>query len=171
MGDPLRPYPRLDGVETNALGERMIAFFEKYYPHKNELYVTTSLRRGDNGSYHGGTLFYGGSPTMAVDLGGYDDPEPNDKDQRDMGLASDWLYEHFWDLTVELIHTQPHNDHSTYVKFQNRVGPYAAADHVNHIHWATSAYLMGLIEARARELWGEGPFFNPTSDEFVGLLI
>jgi len=135
----------------------MIAFFEKYYPHSTELYVTSGMD-GDHGavSHHYG-LSYNGSPTAAIDFGGYDDPEPTDKDQRDMGLAADWLFDNFWDLTVELIHTQPHNDHETYVRSQARVRPYATADHVNHIHWATSADLMNRIEERARATWGDGP--------------
>ncbi|WP_203911835.1 peptidoglycan-binding domain-containing protein [Rhizocola hellebori] len=106
-------------------------------------------------SHHYG-LSYNGWPTAAIDLGGYDDIESNTKDQEDMGRAADWIFEYFSDLTVELIHTQPHNDHETYVRDQVRVPPYAAADHVNHIHWATSTELMDRIEERARSLWGDG---------------
>jgi len=163
-------FRRYETVQTGPIGERMIAFFEKYYPHSTELYVTSG-KDGDHGprSHHYGDSYLG-SPTAAIDFGGYDDPEPNDKDQRDMGLAADWLYEHFSDLTAELIHTQPHNDHVTYVKNQIKVPPYAVADHVNHIHWATSMALMDDVEARARSLWpaggnGDGPP-SPGNDVF-----
>lgn len=132
---------------------RMVALIDKYYPAANQFYVTTSYRAGDNGSWHGMVMTYGGSVTGAIDLGAYDDPEPNDKDQRDMGLLADWLFDNFWDLTVELIHTQPHNDHYTYVSNQRKVGAFATADHVNHIHWATSEALMSRIEERARSKW------------------
>lgn len=164
----MRPYTRLPGVAVGPLGERMIAFMEKYCPYINEAYVTSAYRPTESGSHHSG-LTYGGSPTAAVDFGAYDDPEPNDKDQRDMGVIADWLMTHFWDLTVELIHTQPHNDHYTYVRNQQRVGEYAASDHVNHIHWATSAALMNLVEARARSLWGDGggaPTPSPSAECF-----
>lgn len=150
---------RWSDVKTNALGERMIAFIERYYPQAAaaRMYVTTSLRIGDNGSHHGGTLTYDGSSTMAVDIGAYGDPAPDSVDQADMGLLADWLFKYFWDLTVELIHTQPHNDHETYVKNQVRVGPYVTADHVNHVHWATSSALMTLLEQRAQALWPTAP--------------
>lgn len=141
-------------VSTGPLGRRMIAFVEKYYPAVHELYITSAYRPNESGSHHSG-LWYKGSRTAAVDFGAYDDSEPNSKDQRDMGLFADWLFKHFWDLTVELIHTQPHNDHFTYVKDQRKVGAYATAAHVNHIHWATSHALMDKIEARAKKKWGK----------------
>jgi hypothetical protein len=148
----------------------MIAIVDTYYSDKLQFYVTTAYREGDNGSHHGGKLFYAGSPTGAVDFGAYDDIEPNSKDQQDMGYLADWLFVNFWDLTVELIHTQPHNDHFTYVKNQVRVGAYAEADHVNHIHWATSDALMGRIEDRARARWGvvTTPVYAPTDIICVG---
>ncbi|WP_157641092.1 GH25 family lysozyme [Longispora albida] len=153
------PYRRQPQVQTGPIGERMIALVEKYYPYANEIYVSSAMD-GPHGnvSHHYGNLHYAGSPTAAIDFGAYDDPsEDNDtKDQWDMGLLADWLWYHFPDLTVELIHTQPHNNHLTYVRDQERCGPYAEADHVNHIHWATSAALMDRIEARARDAWGAG---------------
>lgn len=153
-------FRRYSSVTTGPLGERIIALVEKYYPYKNEIYVTAGTD-GDHGasSHHYG-LSYGGSPTAAIDFGAYDDAEPNDKDQRDMGLLADWLFENFWDLTVELIHYQPHNDHVTMVRNQQKVSGYGSATdqaHVNHVHFATSAALMDKIEARAAQRFGSVP--------------
>lgn len=143
---------RAISVRTGPLSLDIAHFVRDYCPNVKELYVTSAYRPGDPG-HHGG-LWYKASRTAAVDFGAYDDSEPNSKDQRDMGKAADWLFEHFWDLTVELIHTQPHNDHFTYVKNQKRVGAYAASTHVNHIHFATSRKLFKKMKARAKAKWG-----------------
>ena len=143
------------GVQVNSLSQRVIALVERYYPSSNKLYVTSAYRPDDSGSHHSG-LSYNGSATAAVDFGGYDLAPSRAAGQQEMRLASLWLFDNFWDLSVELIHTNPDDNYYTYVKNQRKVGAYAAADHVNHIHWATSTALMTQIETRAAARWGQG---------------
>lgn len=135
---------RWDNVVTGPLGERMIRFLDRY-PNANKIYVTSAMD-GNHGtvSHHYG-LWYKGSRTAAIDIGA-----KNAKRMRDVAR---WLYDNFAALTVELIHTTPFNhDDGFYVKNQVKYpggsiyGTAIMKEHRNHVHWATSAALMTLIE-------------------------
>ena len=146
----VRPYALAPGVTMVPLQRRMQTFIEKYYPAHNELYITAGMNgQHSTGSYHYGRT-YEGSVAFAIDIGAYNDKtETMAKNQADMDLLADWLFLHVWDLTCELIHCQPSNNHQTYVKNQVKVGPYGpASTHVNHIHWAISEALLAKAEAR-----------------------
>lgn len=142
-------------TKIGPLGERLLAFLERYYPqgYTDALYLTSAYRPEETNSHHSG-LTYNGYPTAAIDIGAYDDPADSlAQDQADMRALSLWLYKNFSDLTVELIHTNPNDALTTYVKNGAKVGGYAVSDHINHVHWATSDALVRRCEARAAQLW------------------
>lgn len=151
---------RRTGVTMSSLDNRIVRVIERYYQQAGELYVTA----GTNGRHAAGSYHYRG---MAVDLGSYDDTaESRAQNQADMDKLALWIFDNFWDLTLELIHCAPSLPQRTYVKNQRKVAPYDAAAHVNHIHWATSAALMDRIELRAAARWapkasGSVPFPLP----------
>lgn len=133
-----------DSVTAGPLGQRMIRFLDRY-PKADKIYVTSAMD-GDHGSvsHHYG-LWYNGSRTAAIDIGAN-----SAKKMRDIAR---WLYDNFADLTVELIHTTPFpDDDGFYVKNQVRYpggaiyGKATRKAHRDHVHWATSANLMTLIE-------------------------
>ena len=135
---------RWDNVVTGPLGERMITFLDRY-PKADKVHITSAMD-GDHGSvsHHYG-LWYKGSRTAAIDIGA-----KNAKRMRDV---AQWLYDNFAALTVELIHTTPFNDDDGfYVKNQVKYpggsiyGNQIMKEHRNHVHWATSAALMTVIE-------------------------
>lgn len=153
----VRPFARKPGVTMSPLDNRLVAIVEKYYPAHTELYVTA----GTNGTHAAHSYHYSG---QAIDLGSYDDTrESRAKNQADMDKAALWIYDNFWDLSLELIHCAPSLPQMTYAKDQRKVGPYGPASaHVNHIHWATSIVLMGRIETRAYQRFGPHPAPVPT---------
>lgn len=133
-----------NNVAAGPLGQRMIRFLDRY-PKADKIYVTSAMD-GDHGSvsHHYG-LWYKGSRTAAIDIGAN-----SAKKMRDVAR---WLYDNFADLTVELIHTTPFpDDDGFYVKNQVRYpggdiyGKATRKAHRDHVHWATSADLMTLIE-------------------------
>lgn len=133
------PIPVWSGVTFSSTGQKLRQIIELYPGDKSKFYFTSSLRNTPN-DYHGGRLSYGGSPAAAVDIGfGY----PNNT--AEVRALAQWLLQ-FSDLTVELIHAS--NPSGFYVKNQARVGPYAAADHWNHVHFATSSRLADQILQR-----------------------
>lgn len=107
-------------------------------------YITSGLRSTND--HHGG-LYYGGSPTAAIDIGfsygtaGYK-------------ARARWLASRLYAmsaLTVELIVTDVGSGLSQggyYVKNTRRVGAYAAAAHRNHIHFASSSALADKMLSR-----------------------
>lgn len=135
---------RFPGVQLGPLGTRMATFLEKY-PRADELWITSGMD-GDHGrqSHHYG-LSYAGSPTAAIDIGA-------DRDPVKMRDFAKWMYDNYWQYTVELIHSTPFADDGFYVKNQQRFpggGPYggpSAIGHFDHIHWATSRHLMTQLE-------------------------
>jgi len=137
------------GVTIGPVG-RKLAEVLSYYSKPAEIYITSGYRNEAN-SHHSG-LSYAGSPTAALDIGFGGTGQP----ARGRDLAR-WLYDNFWDLTVELIHTTPFSDdQGFYVKNQVRYpggGPFAgvtASQHKDHVHFATSDALADRILARLR---------------------
>lgn len=158
----MRRYPN---VRTGPLGNRMIALVERYYPKVGEIYVTSGTDGDHGGSSHHYGLSYQGSPTAAIDFGGGGVTPEGSRRMRDFAK---WLYDLFWDLTVEEVHTTPYrDDQGFYVKNQvkrpNGGGIYGTATkegHRNHVHWATSAALMTRIEQRCAA-WAANPAPTP----------
>lgn len=123
--------PVWNGVHIGPTGQKLKQIVDSYPGDQSRFYITSAYRAGDPG-HHGG-LFYNGSPTAAIDVGfSY----PNNTAQS-FALAR-WLYDFSEDI-VELIHSNSRG--GSFVKNQVKVGPYAAADHWNHIHFATSSAL------------------------------
>ena len=155
---------RWDNVVAGPLGERMIRLLDRN-PKSDTIYITSSMD-GDHGrvSHHYG-LWFKGSRTAAIDIGA-----KNAKRMRDV---AQWLYDNFATLTVELIHTTPFDDDGFYVKDQIRYpggsiyGKATMKAHRNHVHWATSAALMTVIER-----WTEPQSTReaPPSELFAGQL-
>lgn len=142
---------RWDSVRTGPLGDRMAKFLEKY-PKADEIYITSG-KDGDHGrqSHHYG-LTYAGSPTAALDIGAGGQGAGSAR-MRDFAK---WLYDNYWQFTVELIHSTPFDDDDGfYVKNQKKYpgggpyGPPSSIGHFDHIHWATSRDLMSAIESLA----------------------
>jgi peptidoglycan hydrolase-like protein with peptidoglycan-binding domain len=155
----MRRYP---DVRTSALDERMIRLIDRHYGPHGEIYVTA----GTNGRHAAGSYHYKG---MAVDFGAYDDTaESRARNQADLDKLALWLFDNFWDLTLELIHCAPSLPQRTYVKDRKRVGPYDAAAHVNHVHWAVSGGLMTMIEIRARQRWAPKSTFPLPAGHYYG---
>lgn len=152
------PVSRPTAEETQRVANRLIAFFQKWYPFASEMYVTSSYRPfeddGGTWSYHNGQ-FYQNSPAAAVDFAA----PMTDAGQRRMQHYSRWRVETFGDLIPEFLHSTPFaDDRGFHVK--DRVvdtGDFYDAPHVNHCHDTTSDALMDLCEARAVEKWGSSP--------------
>lgn len=137
-------------------GQRIVNLVNTYYPKSSELYVTSAYREfeadGGQWSHHNGQN-YNGSPTAAVDFGARD--FGYDEGNRRMRDLAKWLYDNFGDLTVEMFHTTPYADDSGFnIRNQQPTGD--IAEHGDHIHYATSAALLDLMEARAKAKWGAG---------------
>lgn len=114
---------------------RLILEILEYYPHKSEIYITSG-NDGDHGprpygSHHYG-LSFNGSPTAALDIGG---GGYNPAGSAKMKRVCQWLWQ-FRSSEVELIHNN--GGSGFYIKNERVVGPYAAADHLNHVHLAMS---------------------------------
>ncbi|MDG4669064.1 GH25 family lysozyme [Mycobacterium sp. 236(2023)] len=138
---------RRPGVLTGPLGDRMIAFLERY-PKADQIYITSG-RDGNHGSvsHHYG-LQHHGSQTAALDIGAGSPP-----DAAQMRDFAKWLYDNYSDATVELIHSTPFpDDDGFYVKNQIKnpggsiYGGPQAIGHFDHIHWATSDELLARLE-------------------------
>lgn len=139
------------GVQFGPTGTKLMKFINDWYPASGDLYVTSAYRPEETGSHHAG-LVYNGSPTAAIDMGALDFGETVGVER--MRLLAKWLYDNFWDLIVEEIHTVTLPSTGYYVKNQVKVGPYAAADHWNHVHFATSSALVDQMNTRAEALFG-----------------
>jgi hypothetical protein len=144
------PISRWSTVVLDSTGVKLAQVLS-YYPQPADIYITSGTD-GQHGksSYHYGLLHYQGSPAAAVDVGFAAATQP----ARGRDLAK-WLYDMFWDLIVELIHTTPFlDDDGFYVKDQVRYpggGPYAgkvASQHTNHVHLASSVALIDQMLAR-----------------------
>jgi hypothetical protein len=140
------------GVRIGPVGRRLTAILG-HYPRKRAVYITSAYRPTDRNSHHGG-LSYQGSPTAAIDIGGGGVNPTGSHNMRDVAK---WLYDRFAADTVELIHTTPFNtDRGFYVKNQRKHpggGPYAgatAAQHRDHVHFASSRALADRMLARLR---------------------
>ena len=146
--------PVWSGVHVGVVGSKLKKIVDAYPGDKSKFYITSAYRPSDTGSHHGG-LTYGGSPTAAIDIGfGY----PNNTKQA--RALAEWLYQFSSDI-VELIHAS--NPNGFYVKNQNRVGPYAASDHWNHIHFASSSALADRILAKINSGGGSSGGSSSTS--------
>lgn len=129
------------GVVLTETG-RTIVQMMGYCPQAAQLYVTSS-KRDEPGSHH--------NNGDAVDFGFYDDPEPNDTDQRQAREAARWCFSVVGVAAFkEFIHSTPFSDDDGfYIRRGQRVGRSSfgetvARQHVNHIHMA-----MDLDKARA----------------------
>ncbi|GAA4465135.1 hypothetical protein [Phytohabitans houttuyneae] len=155
---------RLRNVQTGPLGERIIRIADTIRTRaglsEKDIYVTSAMD-GDHGPRPDGSHHYGlsgadGSPSAAIDFGGYDDSEDNTKDQRDMqAFARQWQKD-IGSITLELIHSTPFSDDTGFYIKEGRRFAYDAGtrdSHVNHVHAAMSRRQ---IEAAERKL-GSAP--------------
>jgi hypothetical protein len=145
-----------DGVVLDDVSRRIIERAE-YYPDKRYLYVTSSLRK-DPGSYHNQTppRLYHGKVCRGVDFGFGGVTPTGSARGRDFAK---WLYDNFWDLTVQLIHTTPYaDDDGFYVLDQVQrpggavYGAQTMAQHANHVHDATTYDLASVAVAKLESL-------------------
>lgn len=137
--------PQFDGVLLGPLARRAVKLVDIYYPYREEVYITSgrdSLGEHGYNSYHNEFLY--GDKT-AIDLSAYS--------QAAKDRLGRWCL-NFWPDTLELIHTNGDWDGGQYVKYGQIVGPYAAAEHVNHVHWAFTAAGLRRAELRAVRLYG-----------------
>lgn len=141
------------GVQFGPTGTKLREFLNKWYEpaKRGELYVTSAYRPEETGSHHAG-LTWNGSPTAAIDLGALDFGQTIGKAR--MAALAKWLYDNFADQIAELIHTVTLPGTGYYVKNGVKVGPFAAADHWNHVHFATSAAMIAAMDTRAQQLFG-----------------
>lgn len=128
------------GVKTTDVGRAITELVSLYDgPGAGEFYITSGLRDGpndDRGSHH-----FSGD---AVDIGFYDDPEPDSVDQREARELARWLTgpEVGFQFFKEFIHSTPFtDDNGFYGKNGRNVGPSGfdqgtKSQHVNHIHVA-----------------------------------
>ena len=114
-----------------------------HYPHADKLVITSALRTTPD--HHGG-LYYGGSPTAAIDVS-HAVQWYSAEGRRDMRDFAKWCEDKVpgYKNIVELIHTTPYNtDDGYYVKngVKRPPGYYGSATeaaHANHVHIAMSA--------------------------------
>lgn len=153
---------RPDWVATvGPNGRKLVDFVEKWYPAADEVFVSSAYRpfEADGGtwSHHNGQI-YNGSPTAAVDFVTFARPGSgklgkNGVDSAKMRDLAKWLYENFGDLTVEMFHTTPFSDDNGF-NIRAQKPSSGIPDHDNHVHYATSAVLLGKMESRAQQKWG-----------------
>lgn len=142
---------RWPAVRLGQTGDGILDIIERYYPKRDEVYVTSGMD-GDHGqvSHHYG-LNYRGSPTAAVDFG----VGANARMGRDLAK---WIEDEFYDLCVELIHSTPFNtDDGFFVKNGRKIASYGAATdsaHRDHIHLAMSAAQVQQALARLGKKYG-----------------
>ncbi|GHJ48781.1 hypothetical protein Cs7R123_61230 [Catellatospora sp. TT07R-123] len=146
------PIKRWHRVRTGPTGDKIISIFEKYYPKKRDLYVSSGMDGDHGGSSHHYGLDYRGSPTAAVDFG------VGAKAGTGRDLAR-WIEDEFHDQCVELIHTTPYgDDDGFYVKNGERISSYGAsvdAAHADHVHLAMSAAQADEVLTRLERKYGD----------------
>jgi hypothetical protein len=159
--DRLMGMRRSKNVRTGPLGERIIKLAEIVRARaglaEKEIYVSSGMDgfHGPRpfGSHHYGLHGADGSRSAAIDFGGYDDPENNLKDQRDMqAFARQWEKD-LSKVTLELIHTTPFpDDNGFYIKEGRRTNydKDTRDSHLNHIHIAMSEKQIIAAERRLR---------------------
>lgn len=143
---------RWSAVRTGPTGDAILSLIDRYYPRRDEVYVTSAMD-GDHGkvSHHYG-LHHRGSPTAAVDFG----VGANARMGRDLAK---WIEDELHDLCVELIHTTPFaDDDGFYVKNGRKIasyGPAVDAGHADHVHLAMSAAQVDKALARLAKKYGD----------------
>ncbi|MBV1850167.1 LysM peptidoglycan-binding domain-containing protein [Catellatospora tritici] len=146
------PIKRWHNVRTGPTGDKIISIFEKYYPKKRDLYVSSGMDGDHGGSSHHYGLSHQGSPTAAVDFG------VGAKSTIGRDLAK-WIEDEFHDQCVELIHTTPFpDDDGFYVKNGQKISSYGAgtdAAHADHVHLAMSAVQADEVLARLERKYGD----------------
>jgi GH25 family lysozyme M1 (1,4-beta-N-acetylmuramidase) len=141
------------GVQFGPTGRAILDFVNQYYDRTEDLYVTSAYREreadGGTWSHHNGQT-YGGSPTAAVDFAA----PMTESGRRAMQRFARWLYDHFGDLTVEMLHSTPFDDDNGFlIRDQVRYG-LGYPEHTDHVHYATSFDLLQAMLERAKHWWG-----------------
>ncbi len=136
----------LDGVNMDSVSNKLKTYLEHLAPADliSRLYITSANRGSSGVDYHEDTGSNG-----AMDVAG----PMNDQGQRDMQALARLVMADK-DLFLEVIHTTPFSDdNGFYVKNGQDVGPgfYGAAteaEHLNHVHLATSESMGDALIAR-----------------------